>query len=220
MTVSAPALEALNAHWALEAISHEHRARASEIVNERLARRALGRPIAFVFEEAEADKPLLERVALAYEMAANEGLDALSRASGDTALRAQAAAHTTFDIRCLFPVPEGTQERIFHVLQLSALVYCGDRWSDLRRWYKDNYAALAAPSIADAPWDRRLLYRLFSCRVRLFRKKGWDDLDRIREIIAGLREDQKTYEAALLDNDPEAADRAIALRLIALYHWA
>ncbi|MBK1700237.1 DEAD/DEAH box helicase [Thiococcus pfennigii] len=223
MTISAPALEALNTHWALDAISPEERARASEIVNERLARRAVGRQIDFAFEEAETDEPLLERVALAYEMAAIEGLDALSRASGgDTALRDQAAAasHNAFDIRRLFPVPDGTQERIFHVLQLSALAYCGDRWSDLRRWYKDNDAALAAPSVADAPWDRRLLYRLFNCWVRLFRKKGWDDLDRIREIIAGLREDQRTYEAALLDNGAEAADRAIALRLIALYHWA
>lgn len=223
MTLSALALEALNTHWALDAISPEERARASETVNERLARRAVGRQIDFAFEEAETDEPLLERVALAYEMAAIEGLDALSRAfGGDTALRDQAAAasHNAFDIRRLFPVPDGTQERIFHVLQLSALAYCGDRWSDLRRWYKDNDPALAAPSVADAPWDRRLLYRLFNCWVRLFRKKGWDDLDRIREIIAGLREDQRTYEAALLDNGTEATDRAIALRLIALYHWA
>ncbi|HSH28148.1 MAG TPA: hypothetical protein VK972_10360, partial [Wenzhouxiangella sp.] len=54
----------------------------------------------------------------------------------------------------------------------------------------------------------------------VFRKEGWDDLDRIREIIAGLREDQRSHEAARLANGSAAEDRAVALRLIALYHWA
>ena len=53
-----------------------------------------------------------------------------------------------------------------------------------------------------------------------FRKKGWDDLDRIREIIAGLRDDQKTHEEHRLRNDSKAVDRAMALRLAALYNWA
>ena len=62
-----------------------------------------------------------KRVALAYEMAAIEGLDALSRPDGgDNSLRGQtaAASHHAFDIRRLTPIPENTEERIFHVLQL------------------------------------------------------------------------------------------------------
>lgn len=223
MMLSAKAFELLQSHWALSAIGEEERARASELVNERLVRRAVGRQIDFAFEEEGTDDTLLDRVALAYEMAAIEGLDALSRpAGGNDALRDQAtaASHHAFEIRRLADVPEGTQERIFHVLHLSALAYCGDRWSDLRRSFKENTAAIAVPTVADVPWDRRLLYRLFDCWVRLFRKDGWDDLDRIREIIAGLREDQKSHEAARLANGSAAEDRAVALRLIALYHWA
>ena len=79
---------------------------------------------------------------------------------------------------------------------------------------------MKAPSVADAEWDRRLLYRLFECWVRLFRKEGWDDLDRIREIVAGLRNDQAIHEKRRLRNGSEALDRAIALRLAALYNWA
>jgi replicative superfamily II helicase len=223
MTLSATAFEVLKSHWALSAIGEDERVRASELVNERLVRRAVGRQIDFAFDEAESDETLLDRVALAYEMAAIEGLDALSRPSGgEDALRDQAtaASHHAFDIRRLADIPEGTEARIFHVLQLSALAYCGDRWSDLRRWFKENAPAIAVPTVADAPWDRRLLYRLFECWVRLFRKDGWDDLDRIREIIAGLREDQKSHEAARLANGSDVEDRAVALRLIALYHWA
>ena len=223
MTIIATAFQNLQSHWALSAIPEEERTRAAERVNERLVRQAVGRQITFAFAEEENDDGLLERVALAYEMAAIEGLDALSRPDGgDNGLRGQAAAasHHAFDIRRLAPIPEKAEERIFHVLQLAAIAYCGDRWSDLRRWFTENRSAIAVPSVSDAPWDRRLLYRLFECWVRLFRKDGWDDLDRIREIIAGLREDQRTHEKARLRNGSAVEDRVVALRLIALYHWA
>lgn len=223
MTVSNRALDALQEHWAVVAISADERERAANLANERLAKRAVGREIAFSFSDNKSDDALLDRVALAYEMAAIEGLDALSRPSGgDQALREQstAAAYKVFDIRRLAPVPERIEERLFHVLHISALAYCGDRWSDLRRWYTENSAALRSPSIADAQWDKRLLYRIFECWIRLFRKNGWDDLHGIHEIIAGLREDQRSHETKLLGNGSEAEDRAAALRLIALYHWA
>ncbi len=51
----------------------------------------------------------------------------------------------------------------------------------------------------------------------LIRKDGWADLDEIRTIIAGLRQDQREFEPQLLD----ATDaRSRAYRLVALYHWA
>lgn len=223
MTVSLAAVEALHAHWAIDAIGADDIERASNVTNERLARRAVGKQIEFSFEQNEGDDALLNRVALAYEMAAIEGLDALSRpAGGSVELRDQssAAAYKAFDIRRLIPVPEDALGRIFHVLHISALAYCGDRWSDLRRWFSENRGCLRSPSIADVAWDQRLLFRIFECWVRLFRKDGWDDLHGIHEIVAGLREDQKTYEAQSLRNGTEAADRALALRLVALYHWA
>ena len=198
--------------------------RADKLTRERLAQRAVGQQISFSFvDDSISDDSLLERVALAYEIAVIEGLDELSRPSGaNDALRGQAvtAASKAFDIRRLWPISESTHDRLFFVLQFSALAYCGDRWSDLRRWYKENSHHLSAPSVANVSWDQRILYRLFDCWVRLFRKESWDDLDRIREIIAGLREDQKHFERQSLQNESQAADRAMALRLIALYHWA
>lgn len=223
MSLSNTALEALNEHWAIAAIGVDELERADIVVHQRLARRAVGKQISFSFTENAEDEPFLERVALAFELAAIEGLDELSRPSGEDRLlrdQAMAASFRAFDIRRLLPVPEETHDRLFFVLQLSAIAYCGDRWSDLRRWYKEQGEAIRAPSVADTKWDRRLLYRLFDCWVRLFRKQGWDDLDRIREIIAGLRIDQEVHEAHRLQNGSEAVDRAIALRLAALYNWA
>ena len=223
MSLSTGALEALNEHWAVAAIGTDELERAGELVDQRLAQRAVGRQISFSFAESSDDEPFLVRVALAFELAAIEGLDELSRPAGENlALRDQAVAASfrAFDLRRLLPVPAETHERLFFVLQLSAIAYCGDRWSDLRRWYREQGEALKAPSAADAEWDRRLLYRLFDCWVRLFRKEGWDDLDRIREIISGLRDDQRIHEERRLRNGSEAVDRAIALRLAALYNWA
>lgn len=223
MSLSAESFAALTDHWALSSVGPDNLQRADRLVNERLASRAVGKQIAFSFVVGPQDDSFLEKIALAYEMAAIEGLDELSRPSGENApLRDQAttASYKAFDIRRLMQVPDDANDRLFFVLQLSALAYCGDRWSDIRRWYSSNQEALKAPSVADVPWDRRLLYRLFHCWVRLFRKQGWDDLDRIREIVAGLRDDQENYEAERLANGSRAVDRAIALRLAALYHWA
>ena len=223
MSLSSGALEALTEHWAIAAVGRDELARIDNLVHERLARRAVGRQISFSFSELPEDEPVLERLALAFELAAIEGLDELSRPAGENRVlrdQAVAASFRAFDIRRLLPVPAETHERLYFVLQLSAVAYCGDRWSDLRRWYKDQHEALRAPSVADAAWDRRLLYRLFDCWVRLFRKEGWDDLDQIREIIAGLRNDQRIHEEQRLRNGSEAVDRAIAFRLAGLYNWA
>ncbi len=223
MSPSETAFEQLNSHWAVQAVGLEALSRERNLVNEHLAQQALGQQISFAFAQSDFDDQLLERVLLAYELAAIEGLAELSHPEGDNiALRNQAVAASSraFDIRRLSEVPQATHDRLFFVLQLSALAYCGDRWSDLRRWYRENVGALGAPSVADVAWDQRLLYRLFHCWVRLFRKDGWDDLDRIRETIAGLRDDQKAMEEPLLRNGSQAVDRSIALRLAALYHWA
>ena len=223
MSLSNDALQALNDHWAVGAVGTDKLERVAALVHQRLAQRAVGGQIKFSFKEHADDDMLLERAALAFELAAVEGLDELSRPAGaDLRLRDQAAAASfrAFDIRRLLPVPADTLERLFFVLQLSAIAYCGDRWSDLRRWYREQPKTLGVPSVAETEWDRRLLYRLFDCWIRLFRKDGWDDLDQIREIIAGLRNDQKIHEERRLQSGLEEVDRAIALRLAALYHWA
>ena len=223
MSFLATGSDPLPLHWAVSVIDPKDLERADSLARERLAKRAVGQQIAFDFVHRASDDSLLERVALAYEIAVIEGLEELSRPSGaNDVLRSQAvaAASKAFDIRRLLPVPESTHDRLFFVLQFSALAYCGDRWSDLRRWYKENSDQLDAPSVANVSWDQRILYRLFDCWVRLFRKRNWDDLDRIREIIAGLREDQEHFEGQSLQNESQAADRAMALRLAALYHWA
>lgn len=160
MSLSKTALQALNEHWAVEAIGVVEIERAEIVVHQRLALRAAEKQTGSTVPENPEDEAFLERVALAFELAAIEGLDELSRPTGENRhLRDQAVAASfrAFDIRRLLPVPKETHDRLFFVLQLSAIAYCGDRLSDLRHWYREQGEALRVPSVVDTRWDHRLL---------------------------------------------------------------
>ena len=230
MTLTTDALAALDFHWAVSAIGQSDLKRAERLANERLARQAVGHQINFQFDQSDSDDDhpeseddLLTRVALAYEMAALEVLEDMIRSGGASAkvrVQATAGSHRAFEFRRLLLIPRDHLGRILAVLRLSGLAYCGDRWPDLRRWYAAHQESLRSPSVADVPWDTRVLYRLFHCWVRLFRKRGWDDLDGVRETIASLRDDQEEHEKRQFQAGSDEENRATAVRLIALYHWA
>lgn len=225
MSLSETALTNLDSHWAVSAVALPQRERAGEVARYRLVQTAVGKQVSLDFLERSDDESNLERVAMAYEIAAIEGIDALLRPGSDTKnelLRdqAQAGAFRAYELRRALPIPSADAERTFEILHRGALAYCSDRWTDLRRWLKENPALVAAPSVANAAWDERVLYRIYDCWIRLFRKNQWDDLDRVREIVAGLRVDQKQHEAVLLAAAKETGSNATAFRLVALYHWA
>jgi len=225
MLITAADIAALSNHWAVAAIPLEDRNRALSLADEHLVERAVGEQIEFSFasEVKHIDLGLMEKVLAAYELAAVEGLDSLcGTTSGDVEIvqRTQAASYIAFAIMRSTPIPEPTAERIYHVLKISAMAYCGDRWTDLRRYYEDNNAAIEIPSVAGVPWDVRVLYRLFECWVLLFRKRGWNDLDRVSELVSSLRDEQKTFETSSFDEDASVDGQFKAFRLIALYHLA
>lgn len=228
MSITDETLDRLNQHWALAAVGPAALRRAHAIAEYRLVRRSLGQQIAITFDERPDDSDLLDRVATAFEIAAVEGIDALLYPAPSTAAaeadvlrdQAQAGAYRAYEMRRGLALPADNAERVFEVLHLAALAYAGDRWTDLRRWLREEPAHVRVPSVADVAWDARILYRVFDCWVRLFRKNRWNDLDGIHGIIAGLREDQKQYEMKLLTTEDDRDTHAVALRLVALYHWA
>lgn len=223
MNVTSESLQRVDRHWAVMAVGISERDRGLRTADTWLVNKAVGHEIRIDYVENDQDRKLLERLATAYEMAAIEGIDAcLNPASEAQDLREQCAsgAWRAFEILRLFDLSSSVDERVFQVLHISALAYCGERWSDLRRWYAENARAYDVPALDDVSWDHRLLYRLFDCWIRLFRKKGWDDLNRIGEVVDHLREDQRIYESGALNSGSSSQDRTMALRLIGLYHWA
>lgn len=223
MSITKESLEAVESHWALSAIAKQARDRARSYADYLLLDRAVGAQMGLDFTERASDLENLEKLSMAYEMVAIESLDSMLLPRPETeALRSQCAAGASraFEFRRLLAIPEDNEGMIFHVLHLGAVAYCGDRWSDLRRWLFENSDAIRSPSVADKSWEYRLLYRIYGCWIRLFRKKGWDDLDRIREIVAGLRSDQDQYETESFGTGTNAGEQNRALRLVTFYNWA
>lgn len=230
MTTTVESLTALESHWAVSAIGQTNLDLAARLAAGRLTRQAVEGQIRSSCNprerhegQDESEDEFLYRVAFAYELAALECLDSIvhpETSSENLRRQAVAAANKAFDYERILPIPRDPRRRILTVLRLSALAYCGDRWPDLRRWFGSRPESQDIPSAANALWDIKVLYRLFHCWIRLFRKKGWDDIDRVRETIVGLRDDQKTYEEQRFRVGSDAENRIVALRLMALYHWA
>jgi len=222
MLVTNEALRNVDEHWAVRAINESRRERGEVVAKSRLVRSAVEQQMTIDFQDQPDDEHIITQLAMAYEVAAIEELDSvLVGGSTDDAKAKQqqchAAAWRAFEMKRLLTVPKQDEPRIFHILHLAALAYCGDRWSDLRRWLSENNQYLAVPDPNAEKWDRRILFRLFDCWVRLFRKQSWDDLAVVSQIVAELRDDQAQYETIALEGSD---NRSTALRLIALYHWA
>lgn len=218
-------LAEVDSHWAVLSLGEAARSDGIAQADEQLAKASLKGVISSA-ENRPIDIANLERLATAYELAAIEGLESLihvARNHNGIKLRTQAraSAHRAFGILRVLPIPaESAEVRIFHVLHVAGIAYCGDRWTDLRRWLNENEEAQVVPSVADTSWDQRLLYRIFDAWLSLLRKRSWDDLDRISQLILTLREEQKHYEATYLQSSLARAGATYALRLVALYHWA
>jgi len=225
MLVTDDTLRRVDQHWAVLAIGEDSRDRGLHAAKARLVRSTIGIQLTVDFEDQETDNDLLQRLSTAYEFAAIEGLDAVlhpSSTEDNQTIQEQcyAGAWRAFELRRLLPIPQTTDDKIFHILHLAALAYCGDRWVDIRRWILEYNNEVAIPDEEESKWDRRILHRLYDCWIRLLRKNSWDDLSAVGEIIHCLRKDQDIYEKGLLSSDDSNENRVIAYRLVALYHWA
>lgn len=98
------------------------------------------------------------------------------------------------------------------------MAYCGERWNDLKKWYLDNENALFSEiqDNASDEWGQKLLMAVFRCWLKLFIKKGWDDLSQVGVEIINLRRSQQTYEEHYLKESINSQQRAYTL--IALYN--
>jgi hypothetical protein len=104
MNVTTASLERINQHWAIQAIGEEQIKKAIELSNRLLVEKAVGAQIRFNYTFSHSDYELLERVSMAYEMAAIEGInDFLNPTSSEKELREQCAtaAYRAFEIRRL-----------------------------------------------------------------------------------------------------------------------
>ncbi|MDD5677037.1 MAG: DEAD/DEAH box helicase [Kiritimatiellae bacterium] len=210
-------------HWALDVIGQDTIQHAIDESDKHLVTDAIGSLLNLQPYDATKEAEATNKVLQALEIAALESWFALIRPTDDNAssrAEAEIDCSAAFSIMRTLPLPVPHEFRVYHVLKLIAFAYVGKRWSDARRWIKEHDVAVIAPNVADVPWDKRILFRMFEAWICLVRKDGWNDLGRVAEVVAGLRKDQAEYEEQHLNALSEEQKSFAGWTLAALYHWA
>lgn len=226
MTISNGALSRLSDHWAIQAAGLDKVNRASLLATELYVQANLGQQLFSQRESPSEAEQLIRDAAFAYEIAASEGLDEVTRGGsldlGSEGELAEAAAHQAFTLLRSLPLKEGsTEELLRQVLQLGALAYCSDRWAEFRTWMRERDITPERFVPSSERWDARVLADLGQIWTRLLRKDGWADLEGVAVTVARLREEQRENEELLFQGQATAeATQASGWRLVALYHWA
>lgn len=185
----------IDRHWAVQAVGDDCLARAW--------RTAAGHG---------TDGDSVWQAAMAYEIAAIEGLDAAihpEKADEEMLAQVREGAALAYALRRTLAVPTEPEDRAIHVLHLAALACCGGQLDSLRRWLEEHKLWTSMPLPDGDSWGLYMLCRLCDCWMQLLSGRGDDAI----ATIAKLREDQKRCEG-------EVGSAAWALRLAALYHLA
>jgi superfamily II DNA/RNA helicase len=200
-------------HWLLDAIA-DKRSSALREADRIQFYREMAR------EVPEFDVVAIQEMAAALELAVLDlEIDRLAE-DHDREATMRSAAADAFHVVRILRIPKNPMEAGAHLLRASALAVLGDRGVDAARWLRalDAGGAWPALPIESPDWGERCRATITDVWLRLVRKKGWRDRDKVLERVASLRDAQQQFERKYLQAlDPLAAKRA-ALELIAIYH--
>ena len=216
------AIEEISSHPAFDGLDKKELSEVNIHANEQLAVQSVGDQIQFGFKPFVAVESDFKKVLLSYEVAAVSDLSVLNNSSPEheeVREKVIAASYKAFEILRLCPIPKSGFERLQFIFRISSLAYCGERWSDLRRWLTDNPTLFDETPKKQEPWDQYILSKLYFCWIRLFRKSSRQDLDLIIKTVSALYEEQTTREKQLFDQLDSDYHQNCAVRLLALYHW-
>ena len=104
------------------------------------------------------------------------------------------------------------------LVQLGCLGVLGDRGADFRRLLIDK--GIPDLPIEDVNWGVRVWATILDVWLRLFRKDGWSDLDKVQQRIADLRVAQQEHEPQFLATAEQRKDADSAWELVSAYHLA
>lgn len=162
--------------------------------------------------ETAMDEKSVRFAAQAFELAVFEYLE-----SGDESDHLRTCAERAFQLLRAVDRPQEPLDCARWLVRLSCLAVLGDRQADAYRMLQES--PWPEFNAEGADWDRRVEAAIFDAWLRLVRKSGWSDLDRVSETIVELRAAQEEFEASYLDG-LEDSQRSEAWRLVALYHLA
>ncbi|MBN1335620.1 MAG: DEAD/DEAH box helicase [Deltaproteobacteria bacterium] len=194
--------------WVLDAMGAERVERAEQDASRRRVVAALG-----VDPVPVGDEAVLREVAASLELTV---FDLLAGEERPAELRQ--VCERAFQVARALPRPGEPLEQAEWLLWLACLGVLGDRSADVRRILVEE--DIPELSLDDADWGRRVWGTTLDTWLRLVRKHGWEDLDRVQANVVELRARQREQEPAFLARLEEALTRAPAWQLIAEYHLA
>ena len=194
--------------WVLDAIGAERVDRAEVEASRRRVVAALG------FEAVElGNEEELREAGAALEILV---FDLLTDDEQPDALR-QASARA-FQVCRAIQLPPDPVEAAEWLLRLACMAILGDRGADIHRVLVDD--GIPDLPLTDDDWGHRVWAVTLNIWLRVVRKHGWEDLDRIQEYVAVLREQQGAHEPTFLAGLEDSGSQGPAWRLIAEYHLA
>jgi len=120
-----------------------------------------------------------------------------------------------FQVYRILPTPENPIQFAEDILQTACFGVLGDRIVDASQYIQEK-GLPNLESINFGSWADRVKITIFEIWLRLIRKDGWHDLDKVQERIITLREYQNEYEEEFLNDVEDKKKRAY--QLISLYH--
>lgn len=215
-------LERLESHWAVSAIPEIIRTRCFEEIKQRQVYAFYHNAMEFPDFTSEDFEENLQKLALAYEIPAIENMRGQTNYVDENCDRElfTAAAFRCYDIHTMLPLSQQWNQKIYQVLHICAMAYCGERWNDLKKWYLEKKEEiLSGTEWQEEPsWESQVLKSLYRCWLKLYIKKDWQDMETVAEEIARLRTCQQLYEEQYLNETVDAEYRALVL--VSLYHLA
>ena len=221
---SQSALDNLDRHWAVKVVTPEDRAAAIQYAMSVLTRLCGGDA------NVPATAPeFVVPLAGAYVIAASEWLDFEGAASPNAILspeqEAQRAIHIevgadrAFTLTAALPVEADEHIAAFYrALLLAGLAEVAHKQAEFRCWVRVHHDILAPRLQDERRWDLILLQRVVELWLEVLRGTGPSGLDRAMEIIASIREERPTREAAFLAEAAGSEDVKLQLYLFTLFH--
>lgn len=170
-------------------------------------------------ERVDIDCSRVERSAQVLEMAVMDMLsDPAWNEDPHKVSGLRSAAADAYRLYRVLPA-RGDQLKCMETLvRMSCLAVLGDQGQDVARHLRGVHWDHIA--VESDNWSDRTYASVLDVWLRLIRKEGWADRDRVLERVAGLRESQRQYEAEHLGAIEPEFRRSAALRLVSLYHLA
>ncbi len=164
------------------------------------------------------DTKLIQRTAEVLEMAVLDLIYDGAAINEGREMELRTSAADGFRLMRVLPRPNDPIECGKLLLRAGALAVLGDKGSDAARWLREN--GWPELPLESDDWYERTWATILDTWLRLVRKDGWSDRDKVLTCISALRDSQATFERDYLAGRGAAYAKSAALELVGLYHLA